>query len=73
MTHTTISINVGLQVRAHRKANALSQEVLATRCGIYRTYLSRIESGTANPSLQVLSTLAEVLGIDIKDLFAVPD
>ena len=47
---------VGEKVRALRKNAGLSQEVLAERCGIFRTYLSRIESGAANPSLVVLVT-----------------
>jgi transcriptional regulator with XRE-family HTH domain len=37
---------------------------LASRCGIFRTYLSRIESGAANPSLGVLVTLADALGVE---------
>lgn len=48
----------------------MSQEVLAQRCGIYRTYLSRIEAGTANPTLKVLFGLATALNVDICDLFS---
>jgi transcriptional regulator with XRE-family HTH domain len=55
---------VGEKVRALRKSAGLSQEVLAERCGIFRTYLSRIESGAANPSLVVLVTLASALEVD---------
>jgi len=55
---------VGEKVRALRKSSGLSQEVLAERCGIFRTYLSRIESGAANPSLVVLVTLANSLGVE---------
>jgi len=55
---------VGEKVRALRKSAGLSQEVLAERCGIFRTYLSRIESGAANPSLVVLVTLANSLGVE---------
>jgi transcriptional regulator with XRE-family HTH domain len=55
---------VGEKVRSLRKAAGMSQEVLAERCGIFRTYLSRIESGAANPSLVVLVTLANALEVD---------
>jgi transcriptional regulator with XRE-family HTH domain len=55
---------VGEKVRALRKNAGLSQEVLAERCGIFRTYLSRIESGAANPSLVVLVTLAHALEVE---------
>ncbi|RFO97470.1 transcriptional regulator [Rhodoferax lacus] len=55
---------VGEKIRALRKGAGLSQEVLAQRCGIFRTYLSRIESGAANPSLVVLVTLANALDVE---------
>ncbi len=42
----------------------LSQEVLSERCGIFRTYLSRIESGSANPTLVVLVALAHSLNVE---------
>jgi transcriptional regulator with XRE-family HTH domain len=55
---------VGEKIRSLRKSAGLSQEVLAERCGIFRTYLSRIESGSANPSLVVLVTLAKALDVE---------
>jgi transcriptional regulator with XRE-family HTH domain len=55
---------VGEKIRSLRKGAGLSQEVLAERCGIFRTYLSRIESGSANPSLVVLVTLAKALDVE---------
>jgi transcriptional regulator with XRE-family HTH domain len=55
---------VGEKIRTLRKTAGLSQEVLAERCGIFRTYLSRIESGSANPSLVVLVTLAKALNVE---------
>ena len=55
---------VGSKVRALRVNAALSQEVLSDRCGIFRTYLSRIESGSANPTLVVLVALAHSLNVD---------
>jgi transcriptional regulator with XRE-family HTH domain len=55
---------VGSHVRALRRNAALSQEVLSDRCGIFRTYLSRIESGAANPTLVVLVALAHSLQVE---------
>ena len=55
---------VGEKIRTLRKSAGLSQEVLAQRCSIFRTYLSRIESGAANPSLVVLVTLANALDVE---------
>jgi transcriptional regulator with XRE-family HTH domain len=55
---------VGSRVRALRLNADLSQEVLSERCGIFRTYLSRIESGAANPTLVVLVALAHSLNVE---------
>lgn len=55
---------VGQRIKGLRQEAELSQEVLSERCGIYRTYLSRIESGSANPTLLVLVALADSLGVE---------
>ncbi len=55
-------------VRSLRKDIGLSQEELAFECDIDRTYISKVERGIANPSLLVLNRLAEILGVEIKDL-----
>ena len=60
---------VGKKVRSLRLKAELSQENLAERCGIFRTYLSRIESGSANPSIVVLVALASALGVNPHELF----
>lgn len=50
-------------VRALRKRRGLSQEELAFRAGMKRTYLSDLERGTRNPSVRALGRLAEALDI----------
>jgi transcriptional regulator with XRE-family HTH domain len=57
-----------MNVKRMRQLRDISQEVLAQRCGIYRTYLSRIESGRSNPSLMVIVALAEALEVEPCDL-----
>jgi transcriptional regulator with XRE-family HTH domain len=69
MNDTPLLLTIGAQVRKHRKALRMSQEELALSCGMFRTYLSRIEGGTANPTVQVLESLAIALSIDITVLF----
>ena len=61
---------VGRNIKKFRRSSRMSQEVLAQRCDIYRTYLSRIEAGTANPTLTVLFALAAALNVDICELFS---
>ncbi len=68
-SHLNYKKLVGERVKALRVENTLTQEVLAERCGIFRTYLSRIESGTANPTLVVLVALAGALEVPPSDLF----
>jgi transcriptional regulator with XRE-family HTH domain len=50
----------------------MSQEALADRCGFARSYMSRVERGTANLSLDALERLAEALGASEVDLFVFP-
>lgn len=46
----------------------ISQEELADRAGVDRSYGSRIERGSANPSVEILAKLAEVLGVTVASL-----
>ena len=62
---------VGMQVRRLRIEANLTQQVLASKCGIFRTYLSRIETGDANPTVAVLEALAAQLNVEIVELFKV--
>lgn len=53
-----------------RKAVGLSQEELAEKAGIDRTYVSQIERGISNPSLVVLVKLSQALGVEVVDLIS---
>ena len=59
---------LGQKVRMHRTAAGTTQEEFCARCGIAKTYLSRIERGIANPSLAVLVALADTLEVPVADL-----
>ena len=48
-------------IRVHRHALKISQEELADRCGLHRTYISQIERGLKSVSLKVLVRLARAL------------
>lgn len=58
----------GERVREKRAALGLSQEAYALQCDLDRTYVSGIERGVRNPTLQVLQILARGLGASIADL-----
>ena len=64
---------LGLRIKQLRAQHQLTQEELADRSGLFRTYMSRIESGLANPTLTVLHTLAAGFEMDITALLAAPD
>ncbi|TBN46715.1 helix-turn-helix domain-containing protein [Pseudomonas sp. BGI-2] len=59
----------GHRIRELRLATGMNQEEFADRCGFARTYMSRIETGGANPSLDAIQTLADGLKIDLASLF----
>jgi transcriptional regulator with XRE-family HTH domain len=60
---------LGNNVKALRLAQGLSQEALALEAGLDRTYISQIERGVSNPSVQVLLKIAVILKVDVGDLF----
>lgn len=65
-----LSKHFGSAVRQHRTLVRLSQEELADRAGLDRTYVSGIERGARNPSLKILQKVADALGADLDVIFA---
>jgi transcriptional regulator with XRE-family HTH domain len=59
----------GEKVRLQRVIRRLSQQELAARAKVDRTYISQIETGKKEPSIAVLSRIAKVLGCNVKDFF----
>jgi transcriptional regulator with XRE-family HTH domain len=62
---------LGRRVNELRVARNLSQEELAGRAGLDRTYVSAIERGKANPTLIVLLRLAQALDVSLDALVEV--
>lgn len=52
----------GLRLKELRDAKGMTQEDLAEKAELFRTYLSRIETGGANPTLTVIYQLAQAVG-----------
>jgi transcriptional regulator with XRE-family HTH domain len=59
-------------VRRLRLSAGLSQEALADRAGLHRTYISSIERGERNVALENIVGIAKALGVEPRDLLA-PD
>lgn len=59
----------GRRVRELRKSKGLSQEALATACGLDRTYIGGIERGERNVSLLNIQKISEALDVHARELF----
>jgi transcriptional regulator with XRE-family HTH domain len=58
----------GNRVRELRKAQGISQEAFADKCGLNRTYISGIERGKRNVALCNIEAIARAFGISISEL-----
>ena len=66
---TSLQQSFGQCVRALRLEQGLTQVVFSEKCGFYQTYLSRIENGQANPTLNAMEVIAVGLGLTVFELF----
>jgi len=68
-----VQILFGISVRAWRGRLGLSQEELAERAGLHRTYVCDIERGARNVSLKSIEKLAKALEISLPAVFSPPE
>ena len=59
----------GERIRLLRRRLGLSQEALAAKAGIHRTYMGGVERGERNISLKNIIRLAAALGVHPRELF----
>jgi transcriptional regulator with XRE-family HTH domain len=59
---------LGENVRQSRTQKGWSQEELAHRSGLHRTYISGIERGRRNPTVLILQQMADALGTEAPEL-----
>lgn len=60
----------GERVRELRQMKGLSQEELAFRAKVHRTYLGSIERGERNPALKNIAAIAKALDVSLSELFS---
>ncbi len=60
---------IGMRIAELRNSKGFTQEKLAGKMEISSKYLSSIERGKENPTLDTLIKLSESLGVNIEDIF----
>jgi transcriptional regulator with XRE-family HTH domain len=65
---TRRQVEFGDRVRARRQELGWSQETLALKASINRTYIASLESGRRNPSLDLMARLAGSMKVNLGDL-----
>ena len=66
-------MNIGDKIRRLRLQRGLTQEELADRCELSKSFISLLERDLTSPSLDTLSDLLETLGSDLPTFFAKAD
>jgi len=61
---------LAMNIKRLRAEQALSQEELAERASLHRTYISGVERAVRNPTITVLEKIAVALGVPLADLVA---
>ena len=61
-------MNIGSRIREVRKELGLSQEELAEKTGLNRSYLSLVENGRSSPTFEFIERISKGLGLDIRAL-----
>lgn len=74
MVEEDICIVFARNVRRIRRAQEMSQEELAHRAGLHRTYVSGLEThGKRNQSIRVAHEIAKALNVPLDRLFEQPE
>jgi CheY-like chemotaxis protein len=60
---------LGMAIKTERCGLGISQEELAERAGLHRTYVSDLERGARNPSIASIEKLAQALNLSVSSLF----
>ena len=64
-----IKIKVGQRIKELRKIILLSQEALANKADVDRTYVTDVENGRRNVSVEILDRLINALDVTVSEFF----
>jgi transcriptional regulator with XRE-family HTH domain len=65
-------VRIGARLRHARESSRLSLADVATRSGVTKSFLSRVERDEASPSVASLVAICDAVGLSMADLFAMP-
>ena len=66
---TLLYKSLGKKIRTLRKERGISQEGLAHKSGVDRSFTAQIERGIAKPSIATIAKIAQTLEVELYDLF----
>ena len=64
-----IKVKVGQRIKELRKIILLSQESLANKADVDRTYVTDVENGRRNVSVEILDRLINALDVTVSEFF----
>jgi transcriptional regulator with XRE-family HTH domain len=68
----SLAENLGTNLRFVRERRGLTQAELASLSGVPRSTIAHIETGSANPTLSILSRVASALQLSLEELLSAP-
>ena len=68
-----MNVHIGAKIKSLRLSNSMTQEQLAGKLGVSAQAVSKWESGTNMPDIQMLPDLSVIFGVTIDELFAMTD
>jgi two-component system, response regulator len=69
MVTSDLKALLGIAIKTERSVRRISQEELAERAGLHRTYVCDLERGVRNPSIASIEKLAQALELSVSSLF----
>ena len=69
LSETHVLVRLAERIKTLRAAKDWSQEVLAERASMQRSYVADLERGSRNPSVRTLVKIANAFKVTLKELF----
>jgi transcriptional regulator with XRE-family HTH domain len=67
LSKSQFTIEIGKRIRKWREKRNMSQEELADRAGVYRTYIGHLENARYSPSSYMLYQISKALKVPMVD------